>query len=645
MRSPPPPPRRPPRAPPRPAPPRPAAPDRRRFLPVNRADLAARGWDEIDVLLISGDAYADHPSFGVPLLGRVLEAAGYRVGIVAQPRWDSPDDIARLGRPRLFCGISAGCLDSMLAHYTAFRKKRSEDAYTPGGQAGRRPNRACIVYSNLVRQAFPGLPIILGGIEASLRRAAHYDFWSDALRRSLLFDAKADLILYGMAETGIVEAARRLERGEALAGLPGSAWIGTPPAGAVELPSYEAMQARPQALMKATLAIEQQVHHGAPVLFQAHGQRALVLTPPAEPTAAEFEGLGDLPFTRDAHPDCDNPIPGLEMVRWSVTAVRGCGGGCSFCSLALHQGRRLRSRSVDSVCREVRAMTAHPEWGGAVSDIGGPTANLWGGSCRSDPRRCQRPSCLSPSVCPHLHLRQGDFVEMLRQARRLPRVSHVRVASGVRHDAALQDLAAARALTTEFVGGQLKLAPEHCVEAVLRLMRKSDFGLFQRFVELFGQASERGGRDQYVIPYVMSAFPGCTQADMKALAAWFRDQGWQPQQVQCFVPTPGTVATAMFYAGCGPSGRPLYVARTDREREDQHRILVPSRASAGGRRPGAAGASPTPSNPTTPPPRRGTAPRRGPNDEDRPDRPGRPDEARPHQRGARSQRQPKGPQR
>jgi uncharacterized radical SAM protein YgiQ len=567
--------------------------------------MAARGWEQLDVLLVSGDAYADHPAFGVPLLGRVLEADGYRVGIVAQPRWDSPEDLQCMGRPRLFCGISAGCLDSLLAHYTAFRKKRSDDAYTPGGLAGRRPNRACIVYSNLVRQAFPGLPVILGGIEASLRRAAHYDFWSDSVRRSLLLDAKADLILYGMAESTLIEVARRLRDGIGLEGLPGAAYIGARPAEAEVLPSYEDILARPAALLEATVAIERQVHQGTTVLAQAHGDRFIILTPPTAPGTADFERIADLPFTRDAHPDCGERIPGLDMVRWSVTAVRGCGGGCSFCALALHQGRRIRSRSQASVLREIRAMTQHPEWSGAVTDVGGPTANFWGAACGAEPSRCLRPSCLSPGICPHLQPRQREYLGLLRAARAVPGVKHVRVASGVRHDLALEDAEFARGLTAEFVGGQLKLAPEHCVDHVLKLMRKSDFSLFERFLEVFGRVSAGQDREQYVVPYVMSAFPGCSMDDMTQLAAWFRAQGWQPQQVQCFVPTPGTVATAMFYAGCDAAGHPIHVARTDREREDQHRVLFPDRHLP----PGQAGAPRRPTGAGRPP-RPGTSARR-----------------------------------
>ena len=456
-----------------------------------------------------------------------------------------------------------------------------------------------------MRQAFPGLPVILGGIEASLRRAAHYDFWSDSVRRSLLLDAKADLILYGMAESTLIEVARRLRDGIGLEGLPGAAYIGARPAEAEVLPSYEDILARPAALLEATVAIERQVHQGTTVLAQAHGDRFIILTPPPAPGTADFERIADLPFTRDAHPDCGERIPGLDMVRWSVTAVRGCGGGCSFCALALHQGRRIRSRSQASVLREIRAMTQHPEWSGAVTDVGGPTANFWGAACGAEPSRCLRPSCLSPGICPHLQPRQREYLGLLRAARAVPGVKHVRVASGVRHDLALEDAEFARGLTAEFVGGQLKLAPEHCVDHVLKLMRKSDFSLFERFLEVFGRVSAGQDREQYVVPYVMSAFPGCSMDDMTQLAAWFRAQGWQPQQVQCFVPTPGTVATAMFYAGCDAAGHPIHVARTDREREDQHRVLFPDRHLP----PGQAGAPRRPTGAGRPP-RPGTSARR-----------------------------------
>jgi uncharacterized radical SAM protein YgiQ len=570
---------------------------------MTREYMAARGWDELDVLLVSGDAYVDHPSFGIPLLGRVLEAKGYRVGIVAQPRWDSPADVARMGRPRLFCGISAGCIDSMLAHYTAFRKKRRDDAYTPGGKDGARPNRACIVYANLVRQAFQGLPIVLGGIEASLRRAVHYDFWSDSLRRSLLFDAKADLLLYGMGERSIVEVAGRLTKGQALDGIRGSAWIGDGDTEGEPLPSLEEIEAKPRKLLDATMALEAHVQRASGTLLQAHGPRVLAIGPPAEPLdTAELDAVYELPFTRLPHPSYDQPIPAFDMVRWSISAVRGCGGGCSFCSLALHQGRRLRSRSSDSILREVRKLRTCADWHGAISDVGGPTANLWGASCTADPSQCRRTSCLVPHICPHLKAPQNEYLNLLRRLSGEAGVKHVRVASGVRFDLALREPEFAMGLTREFVGGQLKLAPEHSVPHVLKLMRKMDFSLFERFLELFEKTNKQTGQEQYVIPYVMSAFPGCTMSDMQALRGWFRQRGWNPQQVQCFIPTPGTVATAMFFAGCDPDGRPIHVARTDREREDQHAALV-------GRRKGKPG--PTGGNKPPPGPRRGSPPRRG----------------------------------
>ena len=546
------------------------------FLPVCRQDMARREWDELDILLVSGDAYIDHPSFGVPLLGRLLEAHGYRVGIVAQPRWDSPGEITRLGRPRLFAGVSAGSLDSMLAHYTAFRKKRHDDAYTPGGKAGARPNRACIVYANLVRQAFPGLPVVLGGIEASLRRAAHYDFWTDRLRRSILFDAKANLIAYGMSEQTILEIAATAKQGEPLDAIQGTCSIGPLPPDARLLPSFEKIQADPRLLLKATRAIEEHVHHGKETLAQAHGKRHLIIHPPSPPLdTAGLDRVYALPFTRRAHPSYAQPVPAEEMIRWSVTAVRGCGGGCTFCSLAVHQGRRLRSRSAESVLEEIRTLTELPQWKGTVSDIGGPTANLWGAACQADPSECSRPSCLFPKRCPHLKLAQKAYLNLLREARNQRGVNHVRVGSGIRYDLALEDPAFCEGLTAEFVGGQLKLAPEHSVDHVLRLMRKTDFALFEQFRKLFSQANRKAGKEQYIIPYVISAFPGCRMEDMMALANWFRRQGWRPQQVQCFVPTPGTVATAMFYSECAPDGKTIHVAKTDREREKQHALLMP----------------------------------------------------------------------
>jgi len=545
------------------------------FLPTTRAEL---GSSELDVLLVTGDAYVDHPAFGAALLGRWLQARGFRVGVIAQPRWDGIDDVRRMGRPRLFAGVSAGALDSMLAHYTAFRKKRSDDAYTPGGRAGARPNRACIVYAGLVKRAFPGLPVVLGGIEASLRRAAHYDFWTNALRRSILLDSKADMLVYGMGERAILEIAERLRAGKDLCGIPGTAFAAqrASPARpkALRLPSFEEIQEGPKKLMAATLALERQMLGGG-WAEQEHGDRAVVFAPPAEPLSTpELDALYGLPFARRAHPSYKEKIPALEMIQFSITSHRGCAGGCSFCSLALHQSRRIVSRSGRSLEAEARTLTRHADWKGSISDVGGPSANMWGARCALGHEQCLRSSCLTPSICPHFQDDQGALTDLLRLLKGLAGIRHVRVASGVRHDLALRNEKYLRALIGEFTGGQLKLAPEHCCERVLKLMRKPAFKAFKEFLGVFEAESRKRGKEQYVLPYLISAFPGCTEEDMRELSAWLKAQGWRPQQVQCFIPTPGTAACAMFYAGVDPEGRAIPVARTDAQRLRQHRILV-----------------------------------------------------------------------
>ena len=484
-------------------------------LPMLREEMARRGWNELDVLLVTGDAYIDHPSFGVALLGRWLCANGYRVGIVAQPRWDGPDDVARLGRPRLFAGVTAGTMDSMLAHYTAFRKKRSDDAYTPGGRAGARPNRAGIVYTNLVRQAFPGLPVVIGGIEASLRRATHYDFWTDKIRRSMLLNSKAELLIYGMAERAILEVAQRLRAipaGETrspdvLRGIPGTAFavssrddlqsLANAPADGdlVALPPHEAILADPGKLMEATLAIERQVHQGTQWAVQQSGRRQVVFALPAAPLDTdELDALYALAYTRRPHPSYEEPIPAARMIQFSVTSHRGCAGGCTFCSLTLHQGRRIRSRSARSVADEVRAFTTHPDWAGSVSDVGGPTANMWGAFCASEPSRCKRDDCLTPEICRHFTMDEAELVRLLHTLRAMDGVNHLRVSSGVRYDLGGKESRYLRALVSEFVGGQLKVAPEHLCDGVLRLMRKPKFDAFESFLRLFKEESERAGK-------------------------------------------------------------------------------------------------------------------------------------------------------
>ncbi len=493
-------------------------------LPMFREDMERRGWSRLDVLFVTGDAYVDHPSFGVALLGRWLEAHGFRVGIVAQPRWTDIEDIARLGRPRLFAGVTAGTIDSLLSHYTAFRKKRSDDAYTPGGKAGARPNRATIVYTSLARHAFPGVPVVIGGVEASLRRAAHYDFWTDKLRPSILLDSKADLLAYGMAERAVLEIARRLDalaseegtdeerktgrelkeaaarRLHALRGIPGTAFalsstdalatLDAPPRddNLIVLPSLEAMESEPAKLMEATLAIERQAHQGTHWAIQANGARHVVFTPPAENlTTAEMDQLYALPYTRSPHPSYQLPIPAARMIQFSVTSHRGCAGGCTFCSITLHQGRGIASRSKESLIEEVKSLTRHPDWKGSVSDVGGPTANMWGARCKDDPTTCKRADCLTPTVCRHFETKEGELVELLRMLRGLEGVKHLRVASGVRYDLADENGEYLRALVHEFVGGQLKIAPEHRSDHVLKLMRKPKFDAFESFLARPGQ--------------------------------------------------------------------------------------------------------------------------------------------------------------
>ena len=632
-----------------------------RFVPMSAEEMRALGWDQLDVLLINGDAYVDHPSFGNVLLARWLIHHGFRTGIVAQPGWENTDDLLVMGRPRLFAGVSAGALDSLLAHYTAFRKKRHDDAYTPGGKAGARPNRACLVYANLARRAFPGLPIILGGIEASLRRVSHYDFWTDSLRKPILMDAKADLLIWGMGEKAIIECAQRLDKGEDIRGIPGTAWMNKldasghpanlPPALEgepwVALPSHDEILADSFQLLKLTQELERQVHRLDAWAFEPVGDRAVVLARPAQPlTTEEMDDLYTLPFTRLAHPRYREAIPSAEMMRTSITSHRGCGGGCSFCSLALHQGRRISSRSEQSILAEARLLgqqnVARGKGPVAISDVGGPTANMWQGHCALDSRTaqndesakprvksaCRRTSCCFPSVCKSFITPQRKHVELLRKVAALPEVKQARVASGVRADLALRDAEALAAYTGEFTGGQLKVAPEHCAPSVLELMRKPSLDVFEAFLESFVRQSRAAGREQYVVPYLMSGFPGCTDEDMRTLSHWLRQRHWNPQQTQCFIPTPGTIATAMFYCGRDELGEQIYVARTDAQRMRQHYILMPAMEDGDApRRPGV--------RPSTRPGTHGDA--RKP-DGTRPDKTGKPQDRPRPSRGPQAQR-------
>lgn len=587
------------------------------FLPMSRAELDKLGWHTPDVLLVSGDAYVDHPSFAAALLGRWLVAHGYSVVIAAQPPWQGAEAaraLAGMPRPRLFAGVTAGSIDSMLAHHTAFRKKRRDDAYTPGGKAGARPGRASIVYTGMVRHAFPGLPVVLGGLEASLRRVSHYDFWSDSLRRSILLDSKADVILYGMSENSLTALADladgllaeeaepdgksgrddfRKALARAAAFVLGAVTALSPAAldspdfahiNPIRLPSHEEILTDPSKLVSATIELEALAHRGNAYVRQDSGGRAVLLAPPPPPLSPEeLERLYGLPFSRLPHPAYKEAIPAWEMIRTSITTHRGCGGGCSFCSLALHQGRRISSRGLESILAEAKAIAAGPcpksgkkapKWAGSISDVGGPTANMWQAACTLDPDKCKRPSCMFPKICPGFKVDQKQAVAMLRKVSAQPGVRHVRVASGVRFDLALRDMEALKAYTMDYTGGQLKVAPEHICEEVLAFMRKPAQKTFEEFLLAFEKFSHAAGKEQYVIPYLISAFPGCTDKHMHELKSWLKKRGWSPRQVQCFIPTPGTVATAMYYAGTDADGNKIHVAKSDRDRLRQHHILL-----------------------------------------------------------------------
>ncbi|MBN2196361.1 MAG: YgiQ family radical SAM protein [Polyangiaceae bacterium] len=572
--------------------------DLRAFLPTSRAELALRGWDEIDVLVVSGDAYVDHPAFGPVLVARFLEGRGYRVGFIAQPRWDSLDDVSRLGRPRLFVGVSAGNLDSMLNKLTAQKKVRSDDQYSPGGRTGMRPNRASIVYGNLCRAAFPGLPIVLGGIEASLRRIAHYDFWQDAVRRSVLLDAKADVLVFGMGELAAGEIADRLARGASLADLRdirGTAHpLEAPRAwapyleqatesprrdGVVVLPSYEAVRDSPTEFARMTRLFQAETNpENARPLLQVHGEQAVFYLPPARPLAeAEMDELYALPFVRRPHPSYgDQRIAAFESVRRSIAATRGCFGGCTFCSIAAHEGRRVQSRSAESVLREVRTLRQAEGFDGTVTDVGGPTANMYSLRCREPAveAACRRPSCLFPTICRHLDTDQRRFAGLLRLVRSEPGIQHVYVASGIRCDLAERCPELIREIAAHHTGGQLSVAPEHIDPTVLRLMRKPDAASFERFARAFAAASAAAGKEQYLVPYLIVGHPGSTVQDTIALALYLKKRGLRPRQVQEFIPTPMAVATAMYHTGLDPfSGGAIPVVRDPREKRALKALL------------------------------------------------------------------------
>jgi len=631
---------------------------------MSRAEMQALGWEQCDVIVVTGDAYVDHPSFGMAIIGRVLEAQGLRVGVIAQPDWHSADAMRALGAPRLFFGVTAGNMDSLVNRYTADRRVRSDDAYTPGGAGGKRPDRSVIVYAQRAREAYREVPIVIGGIEASLRRIAHFDYWSEKVRRSILLDAKADLLVFGNGERQIIEIARRLDAGERIQELtdirgtsfvrdsgpgqppgqragkpPGQStqqWIeidsthldapgplappidpyamtpmqGTqglaraphgghaPPAATaapsaepgqvvrfvravpnadrersvIRLPSYEQVAGDPVLYAHASRILHMESNPGnARALVQRHGQQQVWLNPPPIPLATEeMDWIYDLPFQRRPHPFYgDAPIPAYKMIRFSVAIQRGCFGGCTFCSITEHEGRIIQNRSEHSVLREIEKIRDQvPGFTGVISDLGGPTANMYRLACKSREieSACRRPSCVFPGICPNLNTDHTPLIELYRKARALPGIKKVLVASGVRYDLAVESPEYVRELTQHHVGGYLKIAPEHLRDGPLSKMMKPGMGAYYRFKQLFERYSKEAGKEQYLIPYFIAAHPGTTDEDMLELALWLKRNGFRADQVQAFLPSPMAVATAMYHSGKNPLRR---IAR------DSESVIVP----------------------------------------------------------------------
>jgi len=554
-------------------------------LPMSVEEMRRRGWDGVDVVFVSGDAYVDHPSFAMAILGRVLEAAGFRVGIVSQPDWKSCDDWRRFGRPRLFFAISAGNMDSMINHYTANRKVRNDDAYSPGGRIGMRPDRATLAYCQRARQAYKGVPVIAGGVEASLRRLGHFDYWSDKVRRSILLDCKADLLVFGMGEEGVVEIARRLDAGQTvrdLRDMRGVAYVlgasEPPPEDALVLPGFEEIRDDKTAFAEATRIIHNETNpHNARRLVQRHDRQLVVCNAPSLPISGPaMDRIYGLPYTRRPHPSYDERIPAFEMIKDSVTIMRGCFGGCTFCSITTHQGRIIQSRSKSSILNEVRQLAGDARFKGVVSDIGGPTANMYQMKCtRPEVEKvCRRQSCVHPKVCKLLGTDHTPLIQVMKEARETPGIKKVLVASGIRMDLARRSPRYMRDLTRHHVGGHLKVAPEHTDPDVLARMRKPGTDDFEAFAKTFENESKKAGKKQYIVPYFISGHPGSDLDAMIDLAVFLKRNGYKPDQVQDFIPAPFDVATAMYHTGIDPfTKKPVYIAKHLRDRKLQRALM------------------------------------------------------------------------
>ncbi|MBN2798898.1 MAG: YgiQ family radical SAM protein [Deltaproteobacteria bacterium] len=552
-----------------------------RFLPISAAEVQG----PLDIVILSGDAYVDHPAWGASVIGRWLQHSGYSVGIIAQPDWRDPESVAVFGKPRLFFGVTGGNMDSMVNRYTAARRYRSEDAYSPGGEAGLRPDRASMIYAQLVRRRFGGVPVILGGIEASLRRLVHFDYWSNKLRGSILLDAKADLLVFGMAERTLVEVADRLAAGkgvEACRDLPGVMWAPGAkdrlPDDGITLPSLEACQADPRAMNTvAAVMVRESNPFSGKRLVQVHGSRAVVCNPPAEALSpSELDAVYELPWTRLAHPSYAKAIPALASVKDSITVNRGCAGGCNFCALTAHQGRAVVSRTPESVLREARVLAKAKGFNGTISDVGGPSANMYRMGCDSPEaaKKCKRRSCIVPNRCPRYKVDHGPLMSLLADLRKSPGVKHVYINSGIRHDLAVDDPLFVETLARHHVQGQLSVAPEHAALESLVAMGKPAVESFTRFVELFRETNKRIGKQQFMVPYFLCGHPGVGPQETVELALYMKEQDLRPRQVQLYLPTPSTPSTSAWYSGFDTwSGKPVYVARSDKERERQRAML------------------------------------------------------------------------
>lgn len=558
------------------------------FLPTTYDEMKKRGWDEVDFVYVSGDAYVDHPSFGAAIITRVLEAHGFKIGFLAQPDWHSKEAFMRFSRPKYGFMVASGNIDSMVAHYTVAKKKRNTDAYSPGGKAGLRPDRAVIVYCNRIREAYGDIPIIIGGLEASLRRFAHYDYWDNKIRRSIIFDSQADILIYGMGENQVTEIAERLRNGEPVSSLRdirGTCYVcdtsETPLYGA-ECPSYENVCAsKKEYAVSCRIQQDEQDHIRGKLIKQKHGKKMLVQNPPMPPlTTEELDWVYALPYMRTYHPsyEKDGGVPGIEEVRFSIAHNRGCFGACNFCSIAFHQGRFVTSRSHESVIEEAKKLTKLPDFKGYIHDIGGPTANFRFPSCEKQLKAglCKGKKCLAPKACPALVADHSDYLSLLREVRKLPGIKKVFIRSGIRYDYMLEDKNDEffKELVKYHVSGQLKVAPEHCSAAVLDKMGKPHIEAYIEFSKKYFELSKSNNKQQYLVPYLMSSHPGSTLDDAIELALFLKKRSIRPEQVQDFYPTPGTISTCMFYTGLDPyTMKEVYVAKTPQEKAMQRALL------------------------------------------------------------------------